>query len=67
MNAIACDTSASKRRSLQAMDSMLAEGIRDMRNRIASDLRRIRRDIESLQKAKATREHVRKQLQEGDL
>jgi hypothetical protein len=58
---------STKLRNLRAMDSMLAEGIRDMRNRIAADMRRIRRDIESYQKAKATREQVRKQLQEGAL
>lgn len=56
-----------KVRSLRAMDGMLAEGLRDMRNRIAADMRRLRRDIESYQKAKATREHIRKQLQEGEL
>lgn len=49
-----------KVRNLRAMDAMLAEGIRDMRNRIAADLRRIRRDIESYQKAKAARAEIRK-------
>lgn len=52
-----------KVRNLKAMDAMLAEGIRDMRNRIAADLRRIRRDIESYQKAKAQRAEIRKQLE----
>lgn len=49
-------------RNLKAMDAMLAEGLRDMRNRIAADLRRIRRDIESYQKAKESREQIRKKL-----
>lgn len=56
-----------KRRNLEAMDRMLGEGLRDMRNKIESDMRRIRRNIESYRKAKASRELVRKQLREGDL
>ena len=52
-----------KRHNLEAMDRMLGEGLRDMRNRIAADMRRIRRDIESYQKAKVARAAVRKQLE----
>jgi hypothetical protein len=48
--------SKKERDELMALDAMLAEGIRDMRNHIRSDLRRLRN-------AKARRADVRKQLE----
>ncbi len=50
------EMSKKERDELMALDAMLAEGIRDMRNHIRSDLRRLRN-------AKARRADVRKQLE----
>lgn len=55
-----------ERRELIAKASMLSEGIRDMRSRLAIDLRRIRRETESLRAAEAEREQIRKKLR-GEL
>lgn len=51
------EMSATERRSLMAMDSMLSEGIRDMKNHIRADLRRLR-------DAKEQRAKIRKQLED---
>lgn len=50
------DMSAKERRELMALEAMLAEGIRDMRNQIRSDIRRMKN-------AKARRADIRKQLE----
>lgn len=51
------EISATERRSLLALDSMLAEGIRDLKNHIRADLRRLR-------DAKEQRAEIRKKLEE---
>jgi hypothetical protein len=51
-----------ERRELLAMQSMLCEGIRDMRNQLAIDLRRVRRNTESLRRAEAKRDEIQKKL-----
>jgi hypothetical protein len=55
-----------ERRELLAMQSMLSEGIRDMRIHLASRLREIRRDQASLRRAEAKREEIQKKLR-GEL
>ena len=51
-----------ERRELLAMRAMLDEGIRDMRSHVASQLRRIRRDTQSLRKAEAKRAEINRKL-----
>jgi hypothetical protein len=50
------EMSKKERDELMALDAMLAEGVRDMRNQIRSDLRRLRNVM-------ARRADVRKQLE----
>lgn len=55
-----------ERRDLLALQNMLNEGIRDMRSSLARDLRRLRRETESLRKAEAKRDEIQKKLR-GEL
>lgn len=50
------EMSATERRSLMAMESMLCEGIRDLKNHIRADLRRLR-------DAKEQRAKIRQKLE----
>lgn len=55
-----------ERRDLLAMQSMLNEGIRDIRIHMASRLRELRRFEKSLRKAEAERDQIQKKLR-GEL
>ena len=55
-----------ERRDLLAMQSMLNEGIRDIRIAMAARLRELRRYEQSLRKAEAKRDEIQKKLR-GEL
>jgi hypothetical protein len=55
-----------ERRDLLATQSMLSEGIRDIRIAMAARLRELRRYERSLHRAEAQREEIRKKLR-GEL
>lgn len=66
MHHLVIQPEGAERRELLAMQSMLNEGIRDIRIHMASRLRELRRFEQSLRKAEAAREQVQKKLR-GEL